>query len=967
MKLRLHVQDRHVVMDNGILKVTLSKPDGIVTGIRYNGIGNLLEIVNEESNRGFVMLHGSSGFYTYAIYEHLEGWPGFNLDETRIVFKLRKDMFHYMAMADNRQRYMPLPDDRLPGRGQPLDYPEAILLFNPIEPQFKGEVDDKYQYSCENKDNKVHGWICDDPSVGFWQITPSNEFKTGGPLKQDLTSHVGPTTLNALKEVVSWPYSFPESADFQSSAQRGNVRGRLLLRDRISILFFPFKRISDDPQKKSGANGAYVGLAPPGDIGSWQREGKGYQFWTRADEEGYFSINDIHVGDYSLYAWIPGFIGDYKNDEFISITPGCDINTGDLVFEPPRDGPTLWEIGTPDRSAREFYVPDPNPKYINKLYVDHPDKFRQYGLWERYAELYPNADLVYTIGKSNYGKDWFFAHVTRKKDDKTYESTTWQIKFKLDTVKPNGTYRLRLALASAAQAILEVVMDNGILNVTLSKPDGIVTGIRYNGLGNLLEIVNEESNRGFVMLHGSSGFYTYAIYERLEGWPGFNLDETRIVFKLRKDKFHYMAMADNRQRYMPLPDDRLPGRGQPLDYPEAVLIFNPIEPQFKGEVDDKYQYSCENKDNKVHGWICDDPSVGFWQITPSNEFKTGGPLKQDLTSHVGPTTLNALKEVVSWPYSFPESADFQSSAQRGNVRGRLLHRDRRISDDPQKQRGANGAYVGLAPPGDIGSWQREGKGYQFWTRADEEGYFSINNIHIGHYNLYAWIPGFIGDYKNDEFIRITPGSKINTGDLVYEPPRDGPILWEIGTPDRSAREFYVPDPNPKYINKLYVDHPDKFRQYGLWKRYAELYPNADLVYTIGKSNYAKDWFFAHVTRKKDDKTYKSTTWQIKFKLDTVKPNGTYRLRLALASAAEAILEVRINEKDQNPAQFSSGLIGKDNAIARHGIHGLYWLFNVEIRGTLLDKGDNTIYLTQANATNPFQGVMYDYIRFEAPY
>lgn len=57
------------------------------------------------------------------------------------------------------------------------------------------QVDDKYQYSCENKDNKVHGFICFDPPVGFWQITPSNEFRTGGPLKQDLTSHVNPTTL----------------------------------------------------------------------------------------------------------------------------------------------------------------------------------------------------------------------------------------------------------------------------------------------------------------------------------------------------------------------------------------------------------------------------------------------------------------------------------------------------------------------------------------------------------------------------------------------------------------------------------------------------------------------------------------------------------------------------------------------------------------------------------------------------
>jgi hypothetical protein len=48
--------------------------------------------------------------------------------------------FHYMALADNRQRYLPLPDDRLAPRGQPLAYPEAVLLVNPVEPELKGEV-----------------------------------------------------------------------------------------------------------------------------------------------------------------------------------------------------------------------------------------------------------------------------------------------------------------------------------------------------------------------------------------------------------------------------------------------------------------------------------------------------------------------------------------------------------------------------------------------------------------------------------------------------------------------------------------------------------------------------------------------------------------------------------------------------------------------------------------------------------
>jgi rhamnogalacturonan endolyase len=45
-----------------------------------------------------------------------------------------------MAVADNRQRLMPLPDDRSPERGEELIPPEAVLLVNPLEPEFAGEV-----------------------------------------------------------------------------------------------------------------------------------------------------------------------------------------------------------------------------------------------------------------------------------------------------------------------------------------------------------------------------------------------------------------------------------------------------------------------------------------------------------------------------------------------------------------------------------------------------------------------------------------------------------------------------------------------------------------------------------------------------------------------------------------------------------------------------------------------------------
>ena len=56
---------------------------------------------------------------------------------------------------------------------------------------------------------------------------------------------------------------------------------------------------------------------------------------------------------------------------------------------------------------------------------------------------------------------------------------------------------------------------------------------------------------------------------------------------------------------------------------------------------------------------------------------------------------------------------------------------------------------------------------------------------------------------------VSIGSRIDLGDLLYEPPRDGRTLWEIGVPDRSAAEFFVPQPKPEYVNKLYLRVEDR--------------------------------------------------------------------------------------------------------------------------------------------------------------
>ncbi|GFP81466.1 hypothetical protein PHJA_000289900 [Phtheirospermum japonicum] len=151
-------------MDNGIVKLTLTKPTGLISGVTYGGVKNVLEYRNKETKRGlhstsfrimahskdqievsftitwnaslcengfplnidkrFIMLRGNSGFYSYAIFEYKEGWPPLNIDEARIAFKLYQGMFHYMTISDDKQRIMPTENDR--EGGHTLDYREAL-------------------------------------------------------------------------------------------------------------------------------------------------------------------------------------------------------------------------------------------------------------------------------------------------------------------------------------------------------------------------------------------------------------------------------------------------------------------------------------------------------------------------------------------------------------------------------------------------------------------------------------------------------------------------------------------------------------------------------------------------------------------------------------------------------------------------------------------------------------------------
>ncbi|CAN0913215.1 Rhamnogalacturonate lyase [Linum grandiflorum] len=513
-------------------------------------------------------------------------------------------------------------------------------------------------------------------------------------------------------------------------------------------------------------------------------------------------------------------------------------------------------------------------------------------------------------------------------------------------------------------------------------------------------------DKRFIVRKGDSGYYGYVIVERLKGWPDVDMNLHRFAFKPNKTLFNYMAITDEIQLIMPTEADR--EAGTPLAYKEAVHLTKPVsDPGLKDQVDDKYEYTLEKKDLKVKGWISDSAKIGFWILAPSDEYMNGGPKKNDLTCHCGPTCIviftsihtfgldllteyrngeawkkvfgpvfiylnsegdrSALwqnaksqleKEIQMWPYSFVQHADYVPAAKRAAVSGQLLVDDKYLSPTPKE---ASKALVGLCAPGNRDDWwQYEFKGYNFWTEADEKGTFIIKNVRPGSYNLYSYVPGVVGSFRHSQLITVQEGNDIKLGQVTFKPPRSGPTLWEIGIPDRSANEFFVPDPDPQFVNKLY-------RQYGLWTRYAELYPKDDLVFEVGVSNYSKDWFFAHTLRLGDGKMYNPTPWKIVFDLPEVSPTGDYTLQIALAAAEMTNTYVYVNDINAKRQHYATGGVGTDNAIARHGNHGLYRFFSAALPSKLFVKGKNAIFLKQARPSKyAYSGVMYDYIRLEGP-
>lgn len=499
----------------------------------------------------------------------------------------------------------------------------------------------------------------------------------------------------------------------------------------------------------------------------------------------------------------------------------------------------------------------------------------------------------------------------------------------------------------------------------------------------------------YVLRRGDTGLYAFAYLDHPAAYPAASVGEWRIVWKLPRSSttftFERAYVDDLRHWEMPSYYDYQ--NASPTGIGEIVKLNTGV---MAGKYDGKYTYSVRYSEVGTWGHASNIAKKGVWFVLGGHDYFNDGPTKQDLSSSesyilmhfgrnhyagsgtsvaagetwrkmYGPFLLycnattaasnagdtlwadakaQVAAEKAAWPYSWLTNADHPAAASRGTVTGRLL------VNDPLKPSitGAN-ANIGLAASEETdGNWQSQSKGYQYWTKADASGNFSIPAVRPGTYTLYAFTDGVVGEFSKTG-VTVTAGGTNAQGDITWNVSHPGTsIAWEIGVPDRTAREF-------KHGN-------DYFTPY-LWDVYTQELPNP-LVYNIGSSNPATDWNYVH-------SNYAGATagttvpweWNVNFNLPAVPRTGTATLTVAVASANYSALFLYLNGSPTSFARISPP-VGGGNALLRQGIHAKYSYVDIAIPVSLLRTGANTFTFRFSGSNGYSPHVMYDYLRLELP-
>ncbi|WP_439626001.1 polysaccharide lyase family protein [Gemmata sp.] len=459
-----------------------------------------------------------------------------------------------------------------------------------------------------------------------------------------------------------------------------------------------------------------------------------------------------------------------------------------------------------------------------------------------------------------------------------------------------------------------------------------------------------------VVRANEPGFHTYLTFGHdAARSPGvFKLAQYNWCLRVDPALFTTAAVDDRRITPFPKAADLTPDR--------TVMDATYRLPD--GTHYSKYFFSAEmDERHTVHGAMSE--KLGVWVVMPGHEHLNGGPEHQELTVHQGgasqvllahataahygagvltsdskagswskasvPTftyvnegrdqaalwadaKARAAAEVARWPNPWLDDARFQ--LKRGTVTGRLAF----DGGAP-----AAGARLVLADHEDAEpplAWQQQWRGYRFCGWADRDGRFALPKVRPGRYDLYAWTPGEFGQFVKRD-VRITPEGTAALGELTWDRPRGRDLLWQIGTPDRSAAEF---------------GFAEDFRRWGLWDAIAAAHPNG-ATFVAGKSR-DRDWPFQMAVSQNRDLSWHAPAWRVEFDVPAAR-TGTAVLTLGVAAyEGKAGPQLRVSLNGAAVGAVDDLVVS--GAAHRSGVHAGYQERRVAFDAAKLKAGRNVL-------------------------
>ncbi|HZT23241.1 MAG TPA: polysaccharide lyase family protein, partial [Verrucomicrobiae bacterium] len=473
----------------------------------------------------YSMLRGSPGFYVTPIWSHRAQDAAMGTGEERDNIYIAP-YFNWMSVNDQVQREEGLNATYSPAFYSPQENSLVTsgVLQGTYEDKYKWSADFGVErvWGWSSVSDPAIGLV--GKNVGIWHVVASSEFYNGGPLKPELndapmvnmingghyyfgndsgfaagetwTRVSGPyfiyfnnvtNTLTdpvqtsqalwadaqaqAAAEATAWPYSWFNNTNYAPASQRGTVAGQIV--------------INDAGNPNASASNLWVGVVQQpavtiNNVYDFQLWMKPYQFWTKSDANGNFVISNVIAGaNYTLYAFGPGAEGLFmsKNQTggnpgiiynlpslpfTVVVTGGTTNNLGAVTWTPTRVGPTVFEIGYPDRKGDKFRHGD--DYWVGDI---GPSPTAPSPVWTKFLEFpfdFPNG-LNYVVGQNRWNTDWNFIQSVYPDFSGNSVTSSSTVTFNLATAPTNGaTASLLMGIASDDNSPIYVTVNGTLLS-----------------------------------------------------------------------------------------------------------------------------------------------------------------------------------------------------------------------------------------------------------------------------------------------------------------------------------------------------------------------------------------------------------------------------------------------------------------------------------------------------------------------